>query len=242
MANRINIGVYIGPEDTDIAAWFNLLQDHGMSRAKWVRGLFAAYALQRPLPIGTVNIDAPLIREESSASDGQLLFGTGNSQAETAKRDRYGYGWQIRGPNREFIHGSVINVSVSKAEILPVLEEAWANGHQLATFLKALIRSNLEYGDTTIPPRIQDLQKVYSSYMVAQNSQKVEPRETGKPARKREPRPTGKNANSAPAKETPATSKVEESLAPEKTIHFDGIREDLPPQPAKFRNPLLSEI
>lgn len=175
MGNRINIGVYIGPQDDDIAAWFNLLQDNHMSRAKWVMALFCAYAMEQRLPIGTINIHAPLIKETAGPGPGsELIFGAGSSQAEVAKRDRYGYGWQIRGPHREFIQGSVINVSISKAEILPVLEESWRNGHHLATFLKALIRDNLNYDERAIPPRMEDLQKACSAFLVSQNSKKVQ--------------------------------------------------------------------
>lgn len=171
MGKRINIGVYIGPQDTDIAAWFNLLQENHMSRAKWVMALLCAYAMRQKLPIGTIDIHAPLVK--ASAPGNELLFGAGSSQAEVAKRDRYGYGWQIRGPHQEFIQGSVINVTVCKAEIMPILEESWKNGHRLATFLKALIRDNLEYGDHAAPPRIENQQKVVSAYFISQNSKKI---------------------------------------------------------------------
>lgn len=171
MGTRINIGVYIGPDDTDIAAWFNLLQESNLSRAKWASGLFCAYAMNQKLDIGTINPSAPLIKGNPVGET--LLFGSGNSQTEIKKRDRYGFGWQIRGPNREFIQGSVINVSISKAEVLPILNETWQNGHHLATFLKALIRSNLVYGEKASPPRIEVLQKVYSAFLVKQNSQNI---------------------------------------------------------------------
>jgi len=174
VGKRVNIGIYIGPQDTDIAAWFNLLQENKQSRAKWARGLLCAYALHQKLPIGTINPNAPLVMETAApASNTALLFGTGNSQAETKRRDRYGYGWQIRGPHREFITGSVINISISKAEVLPILDETWRNGHARATFLKSLIRDNLEYGEQAIAPKLEDLQKVYAAYMVRENSRKV---------------------------------------------------------------------
>lgn len=139
------------------------------------QGLFAAYAMRKSLPIGTVNPYAPLIRnDETGDSRGEgPMFGLGSSQSEILKRDRYGYGWQIRGPHREFIIGSVINISISKAEILPVIEEAWQNGHRLATFLKALIRKNLAYGEQAVAPRLEMLQRVMSEYMVLQNSKKL---------------------------------------------------------------------
>ena len=45
MGSPTSIGIYISPEDKDIAAWFNLLERNHMSRTVWVRGLLAAYAL-----------------------------------------------------------------------------------------------------------------------------------------------------------------------------------------------------
>ena len=55
MGKRLNIGIYIGPNDLDIAAWLNMLQDNGLSRATWVRGLLCAYSLDRPLMIGCIS-------------------------------------------------------------------------------------------------------------------------------------------------------------------------------------------
>ena len=42
MGSPTSIGIYISPEDKDIAAWFNLLERNHMSRTVWVRGLLAA--------------------------------------------------------------------------------------------------------------------------------------------------------------------------------------------------------
>ena len=260
MGKRVNIGVYIGPDDSDIAAWFNLLQENKLNRARWVQGLFAAYAMHKSLPIGTVNPYASLIRSEES--EGRVegpMFGLGSSQSEIVKHDRYGYGWQIRGPHREFIHGSVINISISKAEILPIIEEAWQNGHRLATFLKALIRKNLAYGEQPSAPRLEILQKVLSEYMVLQNSKKLN--DTGSCARRRSTSENSiKVARAKRQHSAAATASYNQkpdgtsSLTSEtpKTFNFSGERisyqesgqaslhsDDLP---QKTRNPLLAEI
>lgn len=223
MGKRINIGVYIGTDDTDIAAWFNLLQEYKMSRAKWVRGLFAAYAMDRPLSIGTIHVHAPLMAEPPKQTNSPFLFGKGDSQNKPVKSDHYGYGWQIRGPNREFINGSVINVSIQKAEILPVVEEAWRNGHQLASFLKALIRKNLRYGDETIPPDIQNLQEVYSAYLVSQNSQPVQEITVSRPRRKKISKPLPESDHT-------------ESLSPQRSVPSHSS------SPKKIQNPLFSQF
>ena len=65
MSTCTNIGIYIGEGDKDIAAWFNLLQRSGQSRARWVRALMAANAMGKPLKIGIVDARAPLIRDLS---------------------------------------------------------------------------------------------------------------------------------------------------------------------------------
>lgn len=261
MGKRVNIGIYIGPEDSDIAAWFNLLQENKLNRARWVQGLFAAYAMQKSLPIGTVNPYAPLIRnEEVGESRGEdQLFGLGSSQSEILKRDRYGYGWQIRGPHREFIIGSVINISISKAEILPVIEEAWKNGHRLATFLKALIRKNLTYGEQSVPPRLEILQRIISEYMVLQNSKKLKDigprirrRTSSEGTIKTERSPKNKRAR---PEEVPSQSDSGAAAGVSETAKTFNFKEkDLSsPEPRKgpnevhalpprSRNPLLAEI
>ena len=69
MSTCTNIGIYIGEGDKDIAAWFNLLQRNGQSRARWVRALMAANALGKPLKIGVGDARAPLIRDGPKKGD-----------------------------------------------------------------------------------------------------------------------------------------------------------------------------
>lgn len=263
MRKRINIGVYIGQYDTDVAAWFNLLQDNHMSRAKCIMALLCSYAMKQKLPIGTIDINAPLIKNPvGPAPSGELLFGAGNSQAETIKRDRYGYGWQIRGPHREFIQGSVINVSVSRAEILSIVEESWKNGHHLATFLKALIRDNLEYGDQAIPPKMEDLQKACSAYLVLQNSKSISSPDDAYPLIRKRRKDFKKSSVGAESKGEPTAESMprQRKGSPEhmkplpdkpnstpKTFKFTDDSDVLPeptaqPVSKQAKNPLLGQI
>lgn len=249
MGTRQNIGVYIGPDDLDIAAWFNMLQEHGMSRAKWARGLFAAYALSQPLDIGTITLNPAPSATPSKTTDSNLLFGVGSSQKDNSN-DRYGYGWHIRGPNREFVQGSVINVSVRKDEILPIIDMVWSNGHQLATFFKALIRQNLKYGDKNIPPKFESLQKVYSDFMVSQATEKVS--EEAPKRKKRSPKPKAEQ----PKRKEPVASNIVpeepvqeiaiEPKVPGKAIHFpeepEPSFEPVAAEPPRAKNVLLDQI
>lgn len=214
MGKRINIGIYIGPNDLDIAAWLNMLQENGLSRATWVRGLLCAHSLGKSLSIGSISNKpvAPAAPVFKPAVDA-LMFGVGDSQSP--KKDKYGYGWQVRGPNKEFIVGSVANISISKNEILYILDEVWANGHAVATFVKALIRQNLAYGETPAAPSSDELKAIFTEFNIAQAKVKLPPREERKrrrpPAEKKahaEPPPVPEAAPVAPvAKPSASTAK-----------------------------------
>jgi len=177
MGNRTSIGIYIGAGDKDIAAWFNLLARNNMSRSKWVRALLAAYSLRQPLRIGVIDKRAPLIRDKDDPRD------------TISSSDLFKYGWHIRGPNREFVIGSVVNISIRNDEIKETLDEAWANGHMLAPFIKSLIRKNLKIGDQDIPPKLDEFNRIWAEYLVSVNSRETK--------RKREDRMAG-TANTSP--------------------------------------------
>ena len=158
MGERVNIGIFISAEDKEIAAWFNLLNRNRRSHSKWVRALLAAYALDKRLSIGTIN----------SAAANQLNHPDSDEQGNPPKKLRYG--WNVRGPDKEFVVGSTINIGFTKDEIFPVIEEIWKNGHKRSTFIKALIRKNLHRADQDIPPKEEDRQAIWSKYLVFANS------------------------------------------------------------------------
>jgi len=165
MGSPTNIGIYIGPEDKDIAAWFNLLERNHMSRTVWVRGLLAAYALDQPLRIGIVDKRAPLIRDKDNPSD------------TVTSKSPFQYGWHVRGPHREYVIGSVINLTIRNEELRTVLDEAWTNGHKLATFIKSLIRKNLKTGDKDIPPKMDEYNRIWAEFLVSVNKNMTKTRE-----------------------------------------------------------------
>lgn len=163
MGKRINIGIYIGPDDIDIAAWFNLLKRNNLSYTRWAKAVLAAYALNEPVKIGIIDRRAPLIRGKDGQPGGNTVSSAGP----------YRHGWQVKGPNDEVVIGSVVNICVSKQDLEPVLEEAWANGHKLATFVKSLIRKNLKAADRDVPPKNEEFARVWASYLVYINSKKT---------------------------------------------------------------------
>lgn len=175
MSKRINIGIYIGSDDSDIAAWFNLLRENKLNRSKWVRGLLFANALHEPLDIGTIVMLQPE-KERIPAEASGLLFGIGNSQSQ--EKHKHAYGWHVRGANKEFIRGSVITVSLNKELVEPLFEQIRDSGFQVATFLKAIIRENLKYGLKEIPPDNAALQKILATFLICQVCLKNEKKKT----------------------------------------------------------------
>ena len=115
MGNSTNIGIYIGEGDKDIAAWFNLLQRHHLSRSKWVCGLLAAYSMGKPLQIGIVDRKAPLIREGPKAGD------------TVERTGHFKYGWHVRGPTTKALIRQ--NLKTGEKDIPPkadVLRRLWS--------------------------------------------------------------------------------------------------------------------
>ena len=111
--------------------------------------------------------------------------------------------------------GSVANISISKNEVLFILDEVWANGHAVATFVKSLIRQSLTYDDTPVAPSSEELRAIFTEFNIAQANVKLPPREERKrrrpPAEKKahaEPPPVPEAAPVAPvAKPSASTAK-----------------------------------
>ena len=226
MGKRLNIGIYIGPNDLDIAAWLNLLQENGLSRATWVRGLLCAHSLGKPLSIGSISTTPSKQKAQpSKRTTDALMFGVGDSQAP--KKDKYGYGWQVRGPNKEFIVGSVANISISKNEVLYLLDEIWANGHAVATFVKSLIRQNLTYSENPVAPSSEELKAIFTEFNIAQVKVKLPPREEQNRRRTQQMKGSPVKADPVPS---PSTSEKEQFATVAKTPASDV---------APRKNPLL---
>lgn len=244
MGNSTNIGIYISADDKDIAAWFNLLQRSHQSRSKWVCGLLAAYSMGKTLQIGIVDRKAPLIRDGAEAGD--TVTPTG----------QFHYGWHIRGPNREFVIGSVVSVTIRNSEVQDVLDEAWANGHKLATFIKALIRSNLKTGEKDVPPKSDALRRLWSEYLVSVNGTMTKAKRTRSLPQEEPEKPLEdwtKGVQPVPpesaVKENPETPLQRETSKQDKSNRAFQFREESEsekqkpePKPKLGRNPLLSQI
>lgn len=242
MSTCTNIGIYIGEGDKDIAAWFNLLQRSGQSRARWVRALMAANAMGKPLKIGIVDARAPLIRDGPKKGD------------YVEPKGGFKYGWQIRGPDGEFVIGSVVNLSIRGDEARDLLDQAWTNGHMLAPFVKSLIRGSLKFGDKEIPPKVDVMRQVWSEFLVSVNGKITGKKEKMSLSAKdkelvedwaAEPKPVAQT-KPKPKLEPKSSIKPEpQPVDPERTICFQPEpkeKEEPPKKPSLGRNPLLSQI
>lgn len=246
MSTCTNVGIYIGEGDKDIAAWFNLLQRSGQSRARWVRALMAANALGKPLKIGIVDARAPLIRDGPQKGD------------YVEPKGGFKYGWQIRGPDGEFVIGSVINLSIRGDEARDLLDEAWSNGHMLAPFVKSLIRNSLKFGDKEIPPKQDAMRQVWSEFLVSVNGKMTGKKEKmSLPAKIDNPvedwaadtkqtiQTKPQNIPQPPVEQKPKPQPVPRPVDPERAISFQSEPKqeaESPKKPSLGRNPLLSQI
>lgn len=168
------IGVMITEDDRDLAAWFNMMRGHNAS--KWIAGMLAAWKLNQTLDAGVCALPASTPVPIRSAGSGGLLFGSGQASVPASKKRNYG--WTVKGPSGEYIVGSVINVSIARKEIQPIIQQLRQEGRQLAPFIKALIRSSMTVGEITRLPDIAGLNAVFAQYRLAFSAQaQKEPQE-----------------------------------------------------------------
>lgn len=192
MSKRMTIGIMITKDDLDIAAWFNMMKREGQNASKWIAGMFAAYDMGEILDAGAVaacsllhpkSPSQPVIsgnRPQSSPNRPQtLLFGSGKAVTSAPVKpaaSKFNYGWTVKGPNGEYIVGSVINVSIARQEILPIIDRIRSSGHQLAPFVKALIRQSIAREESERPPSINALNQIFARFLLSAKPEPVQPK------------------------------------------------------------------
>lgn len=162
------VGIMITPSDKDIAAWFNMMRGHNPS--KWIAGMLAAWEMGETLSAGVVCI--PKATPTPPTPMGKVpLFGTGTAQVQnTAPK----YGWTVKGRNGEYVVGSVINVSIARQELAPIITKLKASRTQLAPFIKALIRAGITVGDENQMPEDSALNNVFCKYRLRRPATLIE--------------------------------------------------------------------
>lgn len=141
---KLSIGVSIGKNDLDIAAWYNMLKANKLPISTWTSNVVLAFVFDKELNIGTVKIEKK--KESTQAS---LMFGSGNTQSNSNETKR---GWKVRGTKGEYIEGSIIIVPIYKEEAAFALKKMKEKGVPYSSALKNLIRKYLKIGDQTDPP------------------------------------------------------------------------------------------
>lgn len=180
MSSRPTVGIMITKDDADVAAWFNMMKGH--NPAKWVSGMLAAWSMGEKLESGSIVLN----EEVEEVVDGRRQtdkFGYGHfgSSIPVPASNRK-YGWTVKGPDGTYIEGSVINLSVARQEIQPIISALKANHTQLAPFIKSLIRSNITIASEQKLPDISALTSVMARYRLKTNAQpKPETQPSSKP-------------------------------------------------------------
>lgn len=142
---KLSIGISIGKNDLDIAAWYNMLKANHLPVSTWTSYAVLAFVYDSPLDIGTVKIEKK--KEQAQAS---LMFGSGNTQNTEKESKR---GWKKRGSKGEFVEGSIIMVPIYKEDVVFALKKLKEKGVAHSSAVKSIIRKYLKVGDQTIPPQ-----------------------------------------------------------------------------------------
>ena len=168
MSSRPTVGIMITKDDADIAAWFNMMKGH--NPAKWVSGMLAAWSMGESLEGGTVvlkQLPKPVLNFAPVPSK----FGYGRFSSPSQPTPKYTYGWNVRAADGTYTEGSVINLSIARQEIQPIVAKLKSNRTQLAPFIKSLIRSNISLSSHPQLPDISALTSVMSRYRLSLNGQ-----------------------------------------------------------------------
>lgn len=172
MQKKLNIGLYIGKNDIDIAYWFNMLRKCGYTPVKWIIGIIAAYYMNKNIDIGTIKVvNTPIEKKSLSNSVEFNNINTQNNhdvilpQSYNNYNFRYLYGWHIKDTNGLYTIGSVIPISIYKKEIILIISKLCEN-NKIATFLKALIRKYLKKALYAQYPDINSLEYIMSEFIL----------------------------------------------------------------------------
>lgn len=143
----LNIGLSIGKQDMDIAAWINMLKRNDLPVTQWVNAIVFAYLANQPIDIGTIQENQPVSKSPSAG----ILFGSGSSQASSQTKKKRG--WNVKGPNGELIEGSIFPLRITNKQVMTALQEMKNHGIGYSSALKLLIRKYLKKGpQECLPP------------------------------------------------------------------------------------------
>ena len=159
---QATVHIYIGKNDQDIADWLNMLDRHGINKARWLSALLIAYDKGTTIPIGSVTtrLQTPntTITEASetesvhspkrhSASD-TMMFGISTYQGGSHKPNK----GSRADTNKPLAIHSHLYTTISNKNALKVYKSLKQDGYYVAAVLKYTIRQCLETGEEEVAP------------------------------------------------------------------------------------------
>lgn len=103
------------------------------SPRRWIQAILIANDRGLELDAGTVSL--PI----AAPADSFTFFGDA------------GYSWVKRGANREFIPGSILNVSITRPSVAAIIQTLKNRGQRISPFVKAVIRQHIQTGPNQLP-------------------------------------------------------------------------------------------
>ena len=155
MAKAKNIGIVLSENDKSIIAWFNMLQKAGESPRTWVQAVLLADSLKMDMDVGTVYVPKKKTPQQlKTLSSRHLMFG--DDTVDNKKRTKCTYGWSIKGQNNEYVADNIFCFRVSRAALIPVLDDIYARQSNISSYIKAILRKYIKVTETEQEAQVPD--------------------------------------------------------------------------------------
>lgn len=163
MKKSISIGILITKKDKEIADWLNMLLKEEMNPRTWVQALLLTEIVGKPIDAGGVYIPQNV---KPSSHNGTLMFGDDTEDDEMLSTTNQGRGRNCRGPNGEFVIGSVFTIRITRPIMLNAIEYLKDRNKKIAPYIKFSIRQQLRIlpQGPNQPPNERDIQDIFIIY------------------------------------------------------------------------------
>ena len=146
MAKSKGIGIVLSDNDTTIIAWLNMLKREGESPRTWIQAILLADSLNQSIDVGTVYVSKKKQPKQGKPIPPKhMMFG--DDTIDTSKKNKRSYGWNVKGKNNEYVSGNILSFSVSRATIIPVLDDIYSKCSNISSYIKAILRKYIKVTD-----------------------------------------------------------------------------------------------